>query len=113
MAYERGIDIIVVGYHQPVDCREFHSSLFSTSDHIPWDAWYFSVEATREDSKVGNEVWGPYRHICITDNCGHAQACNYGASQGNHDTLFFCNADTRLPSGVMERGFESLWSDSS
>lgn len=111
MAYERGIDIVAVGYHQPVDCREFHSSLFSTSDRIPWDAWYISVEATREDTLVGREVWGPSRHRAVIANCGHAAACNMGAYWGGRDTIFFCNADTRLPSGVMDRCYETLWSD--
>lgn len=113
MTYQMGVDIVVVGYHQPVDCREFHGALCSTLDRTPWDAWYVSVEATQEDIHVGDEVWGTRRHRPLDDNCGHAAACNLAAPWGNHDTIFFCNADTRLPSHTIDICYETLWSDPS
>jgi hypothetical protein len=108
--YREGIDIIVVGYHQPVDSREFHSDLLKTSDTIPWDATYVSVEANDEDMKVGDEVWGE-RHFPVLRNVGHAGACNAAAPLGGYDTILFANADARITDGSMDHLHKTLWSD--
>jgi hypothetical protein len=110
---KKGIDLIVVGYHQPQDAAEFWRALMQCRDETPWNAIYISVEATNQDILVGGEIWGE-NHYAIDYNCGHATACNLGAlACTEYDTLFFCNADSRLYNGNLDRLYETLWSDPS
>lgn len=109
---KHGIEVICIGYHQQQDAREFRLALDACDDKVARHSVYVSVEAANGDVDLGNQLFGPSNHLICMNNVGHATACNLAAAwRVEYDTLFFCNADTRLYTGVMDRCFETLWSD--
>lgn len=102
-----GVDVVMVNFQTPHDAAAFIDSYRSFESEVDSTLTVFNVCPTIEDEfaveTALDKVQSPVAYMQHKDNVGYAFACNesFGATDGEHRTIAFFNADTKLRSGVL------------